>query len=203
MLKLTLKIPIGSILNIVFPILFFISCTNNSNNRNMLKVEQNTIISNFNPRPDSSINFVELRKHYEKFPNRWDATFKFLIDSNLDSLPLGRNDFGEDVYAVISKYTTKDLEHVYYESHEKYIDLQYIISGEEYIGLTCHTAVLKVISPYNENKDIEFYDYDGGDLLLAKPDRYFIFFPHDIHKPCIKVDDKSEVKKIVIKIRYN
>lgn len=192
-----------SILIIVFPLLFYVSCMDISNNRNMLEIKQNTNISNFNPRPDNSINFDELRKHYKKFPKRWDAAFKFLIDSNLDSLPLGRKDLGEDVFAVISYYTTKDLGQVYYESHEKYIDLQYIISGEEYIGLIHYKTGLKVISTYNEDKDIEFYEDNGGDLLLAMPYRYFIFFPHDIHKPCIKVDDKREVKKIVIKIGYN
>ena len=183
---------------------WLMSCTSRKNNKEtkMVTITNRTIQSKFYAKPDQSINFGKAAEHFQKYPERWNAAFKFLIESDLKTLAPGRIDLNEDVYAVVSEYENKNLEDVRFESHQEYIDLQYIISGEEVIGLT-NDKTLKVISQYSEINDIIFYDFDGGKLLSASSGNYFIFFPNDIHKPCIKVKDKSEVKKIVIKIRYN
>ena len=171
-------------------------------NENMITVQNNKIVSNFVPEPDASIDVAEFKQHLAKFPARWNAAFDFLVKNDLKSLPTGRTDLNGDVYVTVSEYTTKNIEDADYESHKKYIDLQYIVSGEELIGLTQNQEGLKVISPYVEEKDIEFYEYNGGDLLSATPDRYFIFFPKDVHRPCIKTKENCKVKKVVVKIRY-
>lgn len=171
-------------------------------NENMITIQNNRIVSNFVPEPDTSIDVAVFKQHLAKYPERWNVAFDFLAKNDLKSLVPGRMDLNEDVYVAVSEYTTKNIEDADYESHKKYIDLQYIISGEEVIGLTRNKEVLKVISPYAEEKDIEFYEYSGGDLLAATPDRYFIFFPEDVHKPCIKMNENSEVKKVVVKIKY-
>ena len=172
-------------------------------NENMITVQNNKIVSNFVPVPDASIDVDEFKQHLAKFPARWNATFDFLMRNDLKSLPTGRIDLNEDVYVTVSEYATKNAEGADYEAHKKYIDLQYIGSGEELIGWSRNKEVLKVITSYVEEKDIEFYEYSGGDLLAATPDRYFIFFPKDVHKPCIKTkDNNNNVKKVVVKIKY-
>jgi YhcH/YjgK/YiaL family protein len=142
----------------------------------MITVTENNIQSTFCAKPDASINFKMVYKHFKQFPERWNSTFRFLIENDLSKLPLGRIDLNEDVYVTVSEYTTKNPENALYESHKKYIDLQYIVSGNEYIGLTNNTTI-PVTSPYNEQKDIAFYTFNGGELLLATPTVYFIFFP--------------------------
>lgn len=171
-------------------------------NENMITIQNNRIVSNFVPEPDTSIDVAVFKQHLAKYPERWNVAFDFLAKNDLKSLVPGRMDLNEDVYVAVSEYTTKNIEDADYESHKKYIDLQYIVSGEEVIGLTRNKEVLEVKSPYVEEKDIEFYEYSGGDLLAATPDRYFIFFPEDVHKPCIKMNENSEVKKVVVKIKY-
>ena len=169
----------------------------------MITVENKKIVSHFSPRPDASIDIATFEKHYGEFPERWEAAFEYLVQNDLKALPLGRKDLNENVYVAVSEYTTKDIENADYEVHKEYIDLQYIISGEELIGLTREHTELKIITPYIAEKDIEFYDYTGGELLPATPDNYFIFFPNDFHKPCIKRTKNSQVKKIVVKIKYH
>ncbi len=172
-----------------------------NNETNMVTITDETIQSEFKPKPDESINFKQAEEHFKKYPERWNTAFKFLTESDLKNLPIGRVDLSDDVYAMISEYETKDLEDANFESHRERIDLQYLISGEELIGLTNDTTV-EVITPYVEENDITFYNYDGGKMLAASPAEYFIFFPDDKHKPCVRTTDKGMVRKVVLKIRY-
>lgn len=171
-----------------------------TNKSNMITVTNKNILSQFRALPDASINFMRVSDHYKHFPERWNIAFIFLQNNDLLALPLGRTDLNSDVYVAVSEYTTKNPEDAFFESHREYIDLQYIISGKEYIGLSNDTSI-PVKTDYDPKKDIAFYNFDGGKMLLATPEKYFIFFPEDFHRPCIKVDDQSIVKKIVIKIR--
>ncbi|WP_167613741.1 YhcH/YjgK/YiaL family protein [Maribellus sediminis] len=184
--------------------LFSVGCSSTGKRTQMKSVHitANTIRSDFMAKPDTSINIKQLKKHFDKYPERWNSVFKLLVETDLKSLEPGRIDINENVYAVVSEYETKNPLDAKYESHRKFIDLQYIISGEEYIGLT-HRKDLDVISPYDEEKDIAFFEFDGGDMLLASPSTYFIFFPEDIHRPCIQVNEASIVRKIVFKIQVN
>lgn len=166
----------------------------------MITVTEKNILSQFKALPDASINFQKVSDHYKQFPDRWNSAFAFLQNNDLLALPLGRIDINDDVYVSVSEYTTKNPEDALYESHKEYIDLQYIITGNEYIGLT-NDLTIPVKTAYDAKKDIAFYNYDGGKMLLATPEKYFIFFPEDVHRPCIKVETQSIVRKIVIKIK--
>jgi len=180
------------------------NCTSGKKNKKMdiVTITNSSIESAFQAEPDESINFGKVAEHFHKYSERWNAAFKFLIESDLKNLPIGRIDLNEDVYAAVSEYETKTPEDAKFESHQKYIDLQYVISGEENIGLI-NASDLNVISPYDESKDIAFYDFDGGKMLLATSSKYFIFFPEDKHRPCIKTEGADKVRKVVVKIRYN
>ncbi len=84
------------------------------------------------------------------------------------------------------------------EGHYKYIDIQYIILGVELMGVT--TLANQTLVCKNEADDYSFYE---GDSSLIKVDEgmFTIFFPDDLHMPCIKFNQISKVKKVVIKIR--
>lgn len=191
--------------------ILLISCTSTTKSNDSDKVEPDTIVlnvtdssitSSFDVKPDSSVNIKAVKEHFEKYPDRWNAAFKYLAELDTTNLKKGRINLSEDVYVSYNEYTTKNSEQAFYESHKQYIDIQYVISGEEHIALT-HNIDIPVKKEYNPNKDITFYDFDGGNLLLATPERYFIFFPEDLHKPSLKTSENSIVKKIVVKIKFN
>jgi YhcH/YjgK/YiaL family protein len=54
---------------------------------------------------------------------------------------------------------------------------------------------------YDPDKDICFLEADDEKMAEAKPDRYFIFFPTDAHRPCVKDGENKMVRKVVIKVR--
>lgn len=179
-----------------------VEAQNSDNGSNQLIVTDNSIISEFTALPDSSVNVKAVYKHFQKYPERWKTAFKFLKEFDKNALSKGRVDLSDNVYYSYNEYTPKSLENANYESHKQYIDIQYLIEGEEYIGYT-HNTSIPIKKEYNEKKDIEFYNYDGGVLLKASPDKYFIFFPEDIHKPSIKTENNTLVKKIVVKIKID
>ena len=148
----------------------------------------------------SSLNKVTFAEQYHKNKAEWDKTFAFLRDSNLATLKPGRYAIdGDNVYAIITEAPSKEFDQSAWESHKKYIDLQYVIKGKEKIGLV-QLAEATVTKPYDEAKDYANYSA-AGKYYIAVPDTFFLFFPEDVHRPNIKVEGYDVVKKLVIKIR--
>jgi len=85
------------------------------------------------------------------------------------------------------------------ETHRKYIDVQYMIAGAEQVG----HAMLDKQQPSKE------YDANDDYLLVGDAPDFFtqlhagmfmIFFPTDLHMPCIQIDKPAKVKKVVVKV---
>ena len=162
--------------------------------------EKKEWLQGWNISPDASVNKRNLAIYYYKNPRHWEQAFHFLKSANLKELPLGKQELeGEHLYISVAEYFAKPRQNVMFESHKKYIDIQYVISGEEIMGLTTLDKVA-VKEPYNEEKDIAFYGFDGGDYLNATPEKFFLFFPEDVHRPSISTGDSVLVRKIVVKV---
>lgn len=148
------------------------------------------------------INALEFYRQYNKSKDTWDKALAFLADSRkLDTLKPGMYPIdGKNAYASITEGPEKTEETAKWESHRKYIDLQYIIRGKEKIGVA-PVATATVTTPYNEKKDGAGYTAVGK-YYIATPAEFFLFFPSDAHRPNLHVDGYDTVKKIVIKIRY-
>jgi len=152
-------------------------------------------------KPDASINSVEFMKQYVSDKALWDKVFAFLGDSKLATMAPGKYPIdGDNAYAMVSAGPPKKLEDVKWESHKKYIDLHYVISGKVKLGMA-PVAKATVTEPYSESRDAANYTVDGK-FLTATPKEFFLFFPQDAHRPDIKVDGADSLKKLVIKIRY-
>lgn len=151
--------------------------------------------------PDSSIDREEFNRQYLLDPGRWDKAISFLKNTDLSGLEPGRYELeGTEVFVLINEYTTRDEKDTRLEAHRKYADIQYVIKGKELIGI-CPLAKAAESVPYDESKDIFFLESDDQTILKAAPDRYFVFFPGDAHRPSIKDGENEPVKKAVIKIR--
>lgn len=154
--------------------------------------------------PDESISRKAFAISYFRNKDRWDKAFAFLRDNDLSSLELKRYDIdGDNVYAPVSEYLTKNEEDARYEAHRAYIDIQYVVSGRELIGVAPMSAKADELEPYNQANDIEFFTVSGGENRLATPGKFFIFFPEDAHRPGLKDVENSPVRKVVVKVRVN
>ncbi len=106
------------------------------------------------------------------------------------------------VKAIVSEYTTKEVNENGYEAHHDYIDIQYLICGEEFIN-SSPIEYLNGIKAYNKGIDAAFYVEAGTksqELLLGNG--YFaILFPQDGHMPQLCVKKTRPVKKVVVKVK--
>lgn len=133
-----------------------------------------------------------------------DTAFDWLESGAWKDLPVGKHTIdGTRVFALAQAYETKAEEDARYEAHRKYLDIQMLVEGEEYI-LAAPTASLEVTVPYSEEKEC---------LLLAdpatKPQRIVlvpgvlaILYPEDAHKPSLRTGNgPSPARKVVMKVR--
>lgn len=153
-------------------------------------------------KPDASINKRMFVEQNILNPVSWEAAFKFLKEQDLNALEPGRYDILDDgTFVNIEEYTTKDSAH--FEAHRKYIDIQYLAKGREYIYVTpLEPEKQHEVEAYDEAKDIEFFDKEEYTPHLLSLNNFMVFFPSDGHKPCMKVDTNEVVRKIVVKIPY-
>ena len=154
--------------------------------------------------PDASINKKEFAILYFKNKERWAKAFKFLKSNDLTKLELKRYDIdGDNLFATVSEYQSKNEESAKFEAHRKYIDIQYVISGKEIMNLAPISTLKEVLTPYDAVKDIEFITVSKVVNYKASPSNFFIFFPDDAHRPGLKDGSNSPVRKIVIKVKVD
>ncbi|OXM84031.1 YhcH/YjgK/YiaL family protein [Paenibacillus rigui] len=108
---------------------------------------------------------------------------------------------GELMFALVQELETEPAAKRRPESHEKYADIQLLVSGEEAIGVAKYSAELPVQEDMLGTRDIVFYERADNEFnLLLRPGQFAVFYPSDVHRPCCNVNGPSAVKKIVVKI---
>ena len=139
---------------------------------------------------------------YKGMSRNLDTAIAYLASNNLDTLEAGKYPVdGDKVLVLAQSYETKTASVAKYETHRKYIDIQFILEGQE----TCYCApreTLELSEAFNEEKDIAFYRNPAKDevSLPLTPGVFALFFPQDAHKPSCDLDGKHTNRKIVVKI---
>lgn len=126
--------------------------------------------------------------------------FDFLKNTDLLKIEIGRYEIdGKNVFALISEYESKAHQDCRLEAHQTYADIQYIVSGREAIGFV-PLSDQSITSDYNPEKDIVFFAGETTQLIV-EAGMFAVFFPQDIHRPCMQISGPEKVKKIVVKVR--
>jgi YhcH/YjgK/YiaL family protein len=127
------------------------------------------------------------------------AALDYLRTQDFLHLALGRyNILGDDCFAIVQDYETVPREKKRWEAHRKYIDIQYVASGTESIGVA-NIDELRVAENYSESADIVWLE-GNGDLLTAPAGTFMILFPNDAHIPGVAVAEPSPIRKVVVKV---
>lgn len=126
----------------------------------------------------------------------------FLRNTDFSKLDDGKYYLQNDnLFYIVQRYETKPFNEGKLEAHQKYIDVQYLVTGEEYFG---HAFLddLSVSQPYDQEKDCIFYHQPQKiTTLKLLPQMFAVFFPHDAHIPCRHLDLPNQVLKVVVKIK--
>lgn len=85
------------------------------------------------------------------------------------------------------------------EAHRDFIDIQYVFSGKELVGVAELSAMTEEVEARPES-DVWFY-HGPMDTITLKKDLFVVLFPNDAHAPCsIPEDGPCAVRKCVFKI---
>jgi YhcH/YjgK/YiaL family protein len=145
------------------------------------------------------IDTLDHCRQYEQLHPRFKAAFDFLKRTDIDAIALGRTEIdGTALFALVQEYETKPIQEGKLEAHQKYIDIQVVLQGEEFMGY----APLGGQPPakaFDPEKDIGFYDGEAWFTRFRKG-MFAIFFPQDAHLPGRHTEKPTKVKKIVLKI---
>jgi biofilm protein TabA len=135
---------------------------------------------------------------YVSLHPRFAAAFDFLTTTDLASAPIESHIIdGKNIYANFSLGKGKLKTDARLEAHKKYIDIQYLIEGNEEIGWKELDHCMEVQNPYKEEKDVMFYADASETWLRLVPGQFAIFFPEDAHAPVVS---DGMVRKVVVKV---
>ena len=106
---------------------------------------------------------------------------------------------GDNLFFFLQSYETKP-DNDTPEAHRKYIDIQFLVSGREKMGV----APLEDMSDEVEARpdgDIWFYRGPMDYITLTAGDRFAVLWPGDAHAPSIAVDSPAPCRKCVVKVK--
>ena len=126
------------------------------------------------------------------------VAFDFLKRPDLVSLPAGRHEvLGKRVFAIVGKDVGKGRANARLEAHRQYIDIQYVVSGDEWIGWRDLNTCRESGQGYSAEKEIEFYTAAPEKWFQVPAGSFAIFFPEDAHAP---LAGRGPVHKVVMKV---
>ena len=127
-----------------------------------------------------------------------DKYIEFLKTLSPDT-PAGRIELEDGAFCNVSGVINQaPADTKVFESHEAYIDIQYVFEGTEEMEYA-DTADLTVTQPFDAEKDCALYTGKGV-LITFKPGDFAVYAPMDGHKPgCGNGTSRKAILKVPVK----
>lgn len=146
-------------------------------------------------------------------PDKFAATFAYLEalfranspeGARMRATPVGethRFDLDGGAFALEQVYLSKRRPQGFFESHQRYIDVQVIFEGEEWMEVA-DLSRAAVREPYNPDRDFILYnDIVSASGVNVRAGEAAIFYPADVHMPGLcPATGPAIVRKAVIKV---
>ena len=123
-----------------------------------------------------------------------------IIELPVGDIPI----LNDELYVKVLKYTPMHASKGFFETHDQYADLQFVIKGRE----SMFYVDSKRITPTDKftlEGDFKFYEASEciSELVVSEGE-FTIFLPGEPHKPgCLTGNDDREIIKLVFKIRIH
>jgi YhcH/YjgK/YiaL family protein len=140
---------------------------------------------------------IENLKKYDKMLQRWSNYVEFISQSAEKAV--GKYELPDGDFVLIQEGTTKPVSEGQFEAHKKFIDLQVVATGSEFIKWQVLPNLTETV-PYNEQKDKVNFSGDGTPLEI-KANHFYLMLPSDGHMACVHFDQPTNFRKYVIKIK--
>lgn len=144
------------------------------------------------------IDQLEFADRYVGLHPSYGAAFRFLRDLDPESLENGRLEIdGEELFAIVERTDGKGPGANLLEHHRRYIDIQYVVDGEETLGWSPLSQCQSPAEPFDKARDVGFYKDEALSHIKIPAGCFAILLPEDAHAPLAGV---GSVTKVVLKV---
>ena len=119
--------------------------------------------------------------------------------NSLESKEVATYPLSNEGKVMVQQGTTRCAAETDSEAHRRFLDVQYILEGEEYVGW----APVDTLTPtgdFNTEKDAGKYT-GHCDYMHIAAGYCYVAFPEDAHKPACHLDTPTQYRKLVIKLK--
>ena len=144
---------------------------------------------------------IHLNEDMSKYPPAIQRAVAYLKETDFSKMEAGAYEIeGRDMYAQVIDTTTCALADGRPESHKDYLDVQFLFTGEEKLGFTPYLDSYEV-AEYIKERDLIFYkEVKNEGFVHSTPGCFCVFFPEDVHRPGLAVNEPMAIRKVVVKI---
>jgi len=149
------------------------------------------------------VDSIQNYARYAQLPKPLVQAIEYLGSTDFTHVQNGQYELdGKRMVSIVNRYQTKLMDQAVWESHRKYIDVQFVAGGRERFGHVPLAEAPAVKTPYQDDRDVIFYE-PGVATYDAPAGTFMIFYPDDIHAPGLASGvppRPSDVVKVVVKV---
>ena len=133
---------------------------------------------------------------------RVEKAIKYISSLDHKNLKVGTFHVSDDFFYIVKEIETQSRERCIFESHRKYIDIQWVVEGQMAIE-TADIATLNIEKEYDSEKDVTLWvKKDNLMKTVLTSGSYAVLFPNNCHISAIAINNQPQkVKLIVGKVR--
>lgn len=144
------------------------------------------------------LDSIQNAERYYALHPHFKAVFDYLRATDVRALEDGRHTIdGDNLFVNVSSLELRPLDAAHLEAHNRYIDIQVVIEGEEHFGWSERKDCMKPEGSFDEERDIIFYGDKPQTFYKVRAGQFTILYPEDAHAPML---GDGRVKKLIFKV---
>ena len=151
------------------------------------------------------LDTLEHAAQYASVSEGLRAAFDALQTVPLDPYVTGKTEIiPNKLYLLKNAYSPKEFgEESLLEAHRDFIDVMYMVQGEELIYVKPTERLKKIDKPYDPSIEALLTQPEGDETaVLLQKGQFLVLFPQDTHCPANRAGSES-VKKIICKVKVD
>lgn len=145
---------------------------------------------------------IDSISNFERYSLLFPEIYTYIKTVDLMKLTIGKHFISDQAFVLVNEYHSSQPINRIFENHQKYIDIQLVLSGVERIEFA-NVTNLRLSKDYDIENDYELYEVNqGANSIILETNNFCVFFPGEAHQPGLAVDNFPVfVKKFVFKVK--
>lgn len=129
---------------------------------------------------------------------RVDKAINYILTLDHKNIKVGTYQVSEDFFYIVKEIETQPREHCIFESHRKYIDIQWVIEGQMAIE-TADVSILNIEKEYDSEKDVVLWvKKDNLMKTVLTSGSYAVLYPNNAHISALSVNNQSQKVNLIV-----